>query len=113
MKTLLYSGNFLSYIGLALLIWVGFRLVRSGRRGGWLLSFGTGLVAFSFIFRMFINPLLVNPIHLSFSREMITLVTMTPPVTFVVGFMILALGLFMVAAGEQNAKLKLIPVRRD
>ena len=111
MAILLRSGNFVGYIGLALLIWVGIRLVRSGHRGGWLLTMGAGLVTFSSIFHMFINPLLVNPVHLTFSRTMITLVTVLPPLTLTFGFMFLALGLFIVAAREE--KLKLASARHD
>ena len=113
MAPLLHSGNFAACIGLALLIWVGIRLVRAGHRGGWLVSVGAGLVIFSFIFRIFINPLLVNPIHLTFSHSMITLVTITPGMTLTIGFLVLSLGLFIVAAREQKERLKPAPARQS
>lgn len=111
MASLLYSGNFVGYIGLALLVWVGVRLVRSGHHGGWLLSMGAALFAFSSLFQAYIEPLLVKPIHLTFSREMITLVTITPGMTLVLGFICLTLGLFMVAARQQKEQQKSVRVR--
>ncbi|MGJ8726585.1 MAG: hypothetical protein ACSHYB_18720 [Roseibacillus sp.] len=110
MASLLHSGNFVGYIGLTLLVWVGIRLVRSGHRGGWLLSSGAILVAFSMIYPAYIAAMLVNPIHLTFSREVITLLTMTPTMSLTLGFVFLTLGLFMVAARQQKEQLKPTPV---
>ena len=113
MAPLLNSGNIAGYLGLVLLIWVGIRLARFGHRGGWLMLVGASLLMFSFLFRSYIEPMLVKPIHLTFSREMITLVTITPTMTLTLGFLTLALGLFIVAAREQKERLKLAPVSQN
>lgn len=111
MASLFHSGNFAGFIGLALMIWVGFRLVRTGHKGGLFLACGSGLVAFSAIFRLYLEPLLQKPLHLSFNHSLITLVTITPTMTLSFGFMLIPLGLFMIAARQQK-ELKPIPVRR-
>lgn len=112
MNSLLHSGNIVGILGLLLMIWTGYRLVRSGHRGGWLLAVGSFSVCFSLVFRLYIEPLLVKPIHLSFSHSMITLVTITPTMTMTLGFLLIPLGLLMVAAQQQKA-LTPLPVRRS
>lgn len=110
MESLFYSGNLAGLVGLTLMVWVGFRLAKTGHVGGWLLSAGAGLVAFSLVYRLFIEPLLVKPIHLTFNHAMITLATATPTLSLTLGFVLIPLGLFMVAARQQKTN-KLASVR--
>ncbi|GHC56910.1 hypothetical protein [Roseibacillus persicicus] len=110
MEHLLNSGNLAGICGLLLMVGVGFRLVRHGHRGGWFLSMGASLICFSIIFRLYLEPLLEKPLHLTFGRSLITIVTMTPTMTLSLGFILIPLGLLMVAA-RQQAEQKMIPVR--
>lgn len=109
MESLFNSGNIAGICGLLLMTGVGFRLVRHGHRGGWFLSAGSALVCFSIIFRLYVEPLLEKPLHLSFGHGVITLVTMTPTMTLSMGFILIPLGLLMVAA-RQHADRKLAPI---
>lgn len=102
MATLFHSGNLAGFVGLFLMVAVGLRLARQGHFGGWLLAAGAAFVGFSLIFRLYLEPLLQNPLHLTFSRTLITLVTMTPTMTLSLGFVLLPLGLFMIAARQQK-----------
>lgn len=111
MESLFDSGNFAGLVGLLLMVAVGLRLAKTGYVGGWLLSSGAGLVAFSLVFRLYIEPLLVKPIHLTFTHGMITLATATPTISLTLGFVLISLGLFVVAARQQK-EFKLAPVRR-
>lgn len=106
MEALFQSGNFAGFLGLALLAWVGIHLVRAGSRGGWLLTSGAFFVAFSVIFKLYIEPSLVKPIHLSFSHSTITLITATPTLTLSLGSILIPLGLLMVAAAQQKGQLQ-------
>lgn len=104
MASLFHSGNLAGFVGLSLVIWVGLQLVRSGQRGGWLLALGAGSIAFSVVYRLYLEPLLVKPIHLTFSHGMITLATATPTISLTLGFILIPLGLFMVAAHQQKQR---------
>ena len=84
------------------MVWVGLRLVMSGHRGGWLLALGAILVASSGIYRLYIEPLLVKPLHLTFTHSQITLATAAPAILLTMGFISIPLGLFMVAAQQQK-----------
>lgn len=111
MNSLLSSGNLFGIIGLGLMMWTGVQLIRGGHRGGWLLSVGAALVCFSLVFQLYLEPLLVNPIHLTFGHGLIALITMTPTMTLTLGFLLIPLGLLMVAAQQQKQQ-KLAPVVR-
>lgn len=104
MESLFYSGNFAGLVGLSLMVVVGFRLIRNGQFGGWFLSLGASCFAFSIIYRLYLEPLLQKPIHLTFNHTMITLVTIAPTMTLTVGFILLTLGLLMVAARQQKER---------
>ena len=53
----------------------------------------------------------MKPIHLTFTHGMITLATATPTISLTLGFVLISLGLFVVAARQQK-EFKLAPVRR-
>ena len=110
MTSLFQSGNFAGLLGLMLMIWVGIRLIRSSHGGGWLLVVGSALVAFSVVYRLYIEPLLQSPLHLSFTHNQIILATVAPAICLAVGFLLIPLGLLMVAARQQK-ELKPVPVR--
>ncbi len=109
-SSLLNSGNLAGLLGLALMIWVGVRLILSGHRGGWLLSIGAGLVAFSMVYRLYLEPLLERPLHLTFTQTQIVLATAAPTISLTLGFLLIPIGLLMVAARQQK-ELKPVPVR--
>lgn len=102
MSLLFQSANFVGFLGLSLIIWVGIRLILSGHRGGWLLSLGAAAVTFSFICRLFLAPLINEPLHLSFSYNQIAAVTALPAILLSIGFLLIPLGLFVVAARQEK-----------
>lgn len=97
MHTLLNSGNFAGLLGLVLMVYVGIRLGRVGHRGGWLIAVGSGLFVFSQLFRFYGEPYFHKPLHLTFNHFLITLVTSLSTITLSLGFLMIPLGLVLVA----------------
>jgi len=102
MNHLFNSGNFAGFIGLALIVFVGIRLAKEGQIGGWLLAGGASLFAFSQIFRMYIEPLCHEPLHLTYSPFMITFVTALGAITSSLGFVMMPLGLVLLAVNNRS-----------
>lgn len=97
MQALLNSGNFAGLLGLLLIVYVGIRLLRAGHHGGWLISVGAGLFIFSQLFRFYGEPYFHKPLHLTFNHFLITLVTSLSTITLSLGFLMIPLGLVLVA----------------
>jgi hypothetical protein len=103
MTSLLYSANFVGYLGLALIIAVGCKTAFAGKTGGWLLAAGAVFFLFSRLFRFYAEPALVGPIHLEFTRGQITFVTALPTVTLALGFVLIPLGLLLLGLADKKA----------
>jgi hypothetical protein len=103
MTSLLYSANFLGFLGLALIILVGCKTAFSGKVGGWLLASGAGLFLFSRLFRFYAEPALVGPIHLEFTRSQITFVSALPTITLALGIVLIPLGLLLLGLADKKA----------
>ena len=107
MSDLLYSGNIIGLFGLALIAWVGFRLVRTGHRGGWLVAAGALLFASAILYNLYAVPLMHRPLHLSFSHNMIALATAAPTLLRTLGFILMPLGLLLVVARQQKQLVRI------
>lgn len=112
MQALLNSGNLAGLLGLFLMVYVGIRLVRAGHLGGWLLSVGSGLFIFSQLFRFYGEPYFHKPLHLTFNHFLITLVTSLSTITLSLGFLLIPLGLVLVAMRHHKESLPVKASRR-
>ena len=104
MNHLLNSGNFVGFIGLALMLFVGIRQAKEGKSGGWLLAGGSALFAFSRLYRMYWEPLFQKELHLTFSQFMVTFTTALGAITLVLGFMMMLLGFVFLALDNHRSE---------
>lgn len=100
MNSLLNSGNLVGYLGLALIIFVGFRLGRQHQAGGWVLGLGAMLFLLSQLFSTYVAPRLAEAVLVSFSRTTIVMLSTLPVVTLVLGFVLIPLGLLLLSLGK-------------
>lgn len=100
MSTLFDSGNLVGYFGLALIIFVGFRVGRGGQLGGWLIAMGASFFLLSQLFSSYIAPSLAEAVLVSFSRPTIIAISTLPVVTLTLGFVLIPLGLVVLGLRE-------------
>lgn len=103
MNALLNSGNLAGYLGLALIIFVGFRVGRGGQFGGWLLALGAFLFLASQLFSSYAMPVLAEAILVSFSRTTIIAISTLPVVALTLGFLLIPLGLVLLGIREMRS----------